>query len=160
MYNEAGDPPCLVFFGNSHMYHHSLTIASLAKEYDVSYLWLVRPGSGDLFGGCVGDCRNCVGGPPTPWDEQRIRILKQWEPKRVIFGNNRPQCLLENNSTFDALMSGAPEKVLIMGDNPRVDTESFPFAYSKRERFFGPQILEQIQTGNVARLDFLHHKAG
>ena len=154
VYNTAGDPPCLAFFGNSHMGHHRITIASLAKEYDVSFLWLVRHGMGDLFGGCrVPGCGSC--GPPTPWDEQRIRILKQWEPKRVIFGTHRPHCLLEINSTFDALMSGAPEKVLIMGDNPGIDTESFPFAYSKSERFFGPQILNQIETGNAASLDFL-----
>ena len=73
----------------------------------------------------------------------------------MIFATSRPYCLLKINSTFDALMSGAPEKVLIMGDNPKIATESFPFAYSQSERFFGPQILNQIETGNVESLDFL-----
>merc|ERR1712157_142788 len=102
VYNKAGDPPCLAFIGNSHMGHHIRTIASLAKEYDVSFLWLARHSWGDLFGGC-----GSTPDPPSPWDEQRIRILKQWKPKRVIFSNNRPKCLLANNSTLDALMSGS-----------------------------------------------------
>merc|ERR1711977_545933 len=76
VYNKARDPPCLAFFGNSHLGQHVLTIASLAKEYDVSYLHLARSGRGNLFGGC--DSRPL---PASPWDEQRIRILKQWKPK-------------------------------------------------------------------------------
>jgi len=147
-YNKAGDPPCLAFVGNSHLGHHVLTIDSLAKEYDVSYLWLERTGEGDLFGG---NCDNSRG-ETTPWDEQRIRILKQWKPKRVIFSTNRPYCLLKNNSTLDGLMSGAPEKVLIMGDNPHFDYGSFPFEISGRLQ---RQLLKAIKTGIVSSLDFL-----
>ncbi|UPR02056.1 acyltransferase [Chloropicon primus] len=147
VYNEAGDPPCLAFLGNSHLGHHILTIASLAKEYDVSYLWLKRPGRGDLFGGC-----GSTPDPPSPWDEQRIRILKQWKPKRVIFATHRPYCLLANNSTLDGLMSGAPEKVLIMGDNPLLDYGSFPFKIRQKLQ---KELLNAIKVGDVSSLDFL-----
>jgi len=151
VYNKARDPPCLAFFGNSHMGQHVLTIASLAKEYDVSYLYLARSGRGDLFGGC--DSRPL---PASPWDEQRIRILKQWKPKRVVFSSSRPYCLLKHNRTFDALMSGAPEKVLIMGDNPHLDGKSLPFVWAKDERTeIKKKLLEDIKTGDVSSLDFL-----
>ena len=36
------DPPCLAFFGDSHMMQHGWVIQELAREYDVSYLWLPR----------------------------------------------------------------------------------------------------------------------
>ena len=53
-------------------------------------------------------------------------------------------------------MSGAPEKVLIMGDNPYLDPKSLPFGWAKGER---PEIkkilLEDIKTGDVSSLDFL-----
>jgi len=145
VYNKARDPPCLAFFGNSHMGQHILTIASLAKEYDVSYLYLARNGKGDVFGGC--DSRPL---PASPWDEQRIRILKQWKPKSVVFSSSRPYCLLKHNRTFDALMSGAPEKVLIMGDNPHLSSKSLPFLIGIKKK-----LLEDIKTGDVSSLDFL-----
>ena len=153
VYNKAKDPPCLAFLGNSHLGHHALTIASLAKEYNVSFQWLQRDAGGDLFGG-AGACTPNPD-PPTAWDEQRIRILEQWKPKRVVFATVRPQCLLENNATLDALMSGDPEKVLIMGDNPALDYESLPFKLESQNHGLLQQLAQVIQAGNVGSLDFL-----
>ena len=153
VYNKAKDPPCLAFLGNSHLGHHALTIASLAKEYNVSFQWLQRDAGGDLFGG-AGACTPNPD-PPTAWDEQRIRILEQWKPKRVVFATLRPQCLLENNATLDALMSGDPEKVLIMGDNPALDYESLPFKLESQNHGLLQQLAQVIQAGNVGSLDFL-----
>jgi len=155
VYNKAKDPPCLAFLGNSHLNHHALTIASLAKEYNVSFQWLQSDGYGDLFGGFGKACKGNPY-PPTPWDEQRIRILEQWKPKRVIFATNRPQCLLKYyNATLDALMSGDPEKVLIVGDNPTLDYESFPFKLEQQNYGLVQQLAQVVQSGDVKSLDFL-----
>ena len=153
VYNKAKDPPCLAFLGNSHLGHHALTIASLAKEYNVSFQWLQRDAGGDLFGG-AGACTPNPD-PPTAWDEQRIRILEQWKPKKVILATQRPQCLLENNVTLDALMSGHPEKVLIVGDNPALDLNSFPFKLERQVNGLVQQLAQAVQAGNVESLDFL-----
>merc|ERR1719305_1289922 len=153
VYNKAKDPPCLAFLGNSHLGHHALTIASLAKEYNVSFQWLQRDAGGDLFGG-AGACTPNPD-PPTAWDEQRIRILEQWKPKKVIFATQRPQWLLENNATLDALMSGDPEKVLIMGDNPTLDLKSFPFKLEQQNYGLVQQLAQVIQAWGVESLDFL-----
>ena len=155
VYNKAKDPPCLAFLGNSHLNHHALTIASLAKEYNVSFQWLQSNGYGDLFGGFGKACKGNPY-PPTPWDEQRIRILEQWKPKSVIFATNRPQCLLKYyNATLDALMSGDPEKVLIVGDNPTLDYESFPFKLEQQNYGLVQQLAQVVQSGDVKSLDFL-----
>merc|ERR1719305_1519867 len=153
VYNKAKDPPCLAFLGNSHLGQHALTISALAEEYNVSFQWLRRDAGGDLFGG-AGACTPNPD-PPTAWDEQRIRILEQWKPKKVIFATQRPQCLLENNATLDALMSGDPEKVLIVGDNPALDLNSFPFKLERQVNGLVQQLAQAVQAGNVESLDFL-----
>ena len=42
VHNGARAPPCLAFLGDSHMMQFGWTIQELAREYDVSYLWLPR----------------------------------------------------------------------------------------------------------------------
>ena len=52
-------------------------------------------------------------------------------------------------------MSGDPEKVLIMGDNPTLDYESFPFKLDQQNHGLVQQFARVIQTGDVESLDFL-----
>ena len=53
-------------------------------------------------------------------------------------------------------MSGSPEKVLIMGDNPRLAYASLPFDdRGKSVRFLKPKLLAAIKVGDVSSLDFL-----
>ena len=165
VYNEAGDPPCLAFLGNSHMRQHFQTIYSLAKEYDVSFIWLIKPGNlvtNALFSS-----------PPSAWDLQRIKILKQWEPRRVIyqarFGVNSVigADLLEGveiegvdlfKPTSDALMSGNPQKVLWVGDNPELDLCNRKVNSQQIFRHWdklGKTTQEAVQEGRISSLDFL-----
>ena len=168
VYNEAGDPPCLAFLGNSHMRQHFQTIYSLAKEYDVSFIWLIKPGNlvtNALFSS-----------PPSAWDLQRIKILKQWEPRRVIyqarFGTPTSSSvigadLLEGveiegvdlfKPTSDALMSGNPQKVLWVGDNPELDLCNRKVNSQQIFRHWdklGKTTQEAVQEGRISSLDFL-----
>ena len=177
VYNEAGDPPCLAFLGNSHMRQHIQTIYSLAKEYDVSFIWLIKPGNFE---------KNALfSSPLSAWDKQRIKILKQWEPRRVIYqvrlggypyhhefghrgvpSNEKEEQEAVNlfKPTSDALMSGNPEKVLWVGDNPKfgdlckwisdsqntLSTDHLSDGHS-----LGENIQEAIQEGRISSLDFL-----
>ena len=52
-------------------------------------------------------------------------------------------------------MSGDPEKVLIMGDNPTLDYESFPFKLEQQVNGLVQQLAQAVQAGNVESLDFL-----
>ena len=52
-------------------------------------------------------------------------------------------------------MSGDPEKVLIVGDNPTLDYESFPFKLERQVNGLMQQLAQAVQAGNVESLDFL-----
>ena len=121
-YNKARDPPCIVAMGNSHMASHRWTMGDLAREYDVSVMFLLKPACARLPCEEASFQRYSFESPPTLWDTYRTDKLKEYRPERVVF---LPTQLYEDGEeleslplTFDALLSGDPEKVLIMGDNP------------------------------------------
>merc|ERR1719247_19242 len=99
------------------MNQHEATVVNLAREYNVSVNFLLRYGVGYFFDS-----------PPTGWDNFRIDMLKKYEPEVVVF---IPTQLYEGGpwfrknemqslpATSDALLSGNPDKVLIMEDNPK-----------------------------------------
>ena len=141
-YNSARDPPCVTLIGNSHMAGHEATVVNLAREYNVSVNFLLRMGRAYFFDS-----------PPTGWDNFRIDMLKKYEPKVVVF---MPTQLYEGKNemeslpvTFDALLSGNPDKVLIMGDHPLVG--GFPL-YKKTKDV----IIEGIQLGSLSSWEELN----
>jgi peptidoglycan/LPS O-acetylase OafA/YrhL len=147
-YNSQKDPPCIAFVGDSHMNMHKHTLAKLAKEYNVTILWLGRPG------------RTFFNEPLNDWDKQRIRILEDVQPKRVVFqffnqGTvDDPQ---KYTASFDALAAGNPEKVLIVGDNPKLEKEGTLFP--EGHQFLKNQIRVGMDEGrwdnSTVPFDFL-----
>ena len=140
-YNSAKDPPCVVTIGNSHMGAHKFNFANLAREYDVTFMTLHKSGTDYRFES-----------PPTDWDTIRIEILEKLQPKRVVF---QPTDLfrspyesyeLDNlNVTFDALLSGNPEKVVVLGDNPHFSL----FGRKPTADVFRKMIVSAIKEGRL-----------